>query len=426
MTELSEDIRPATAERPRNDAPARDDDAQDLSARSDAAPAIKADSKPEAAPPGPAGAASSPSASEPRKPKRGRFILMALLLLALAGGGWAGYDWWTVGRFEVSTDDAYIGANMSILSAQVSGYVASVEVSENQAVRKGDVIARIDDGDYRLAVQSAEDKIATADASVKRIAMQAEAARASIEAAHAQVLSAQAELKRAATDLARRVQLTEKKVVSIQTLDNARADRDKAAAALSASQANFAVAQANLAVLNAQKLEAEGTLAELKTALDKAERDLSFTVIRAPIDGVVGNKSVEVGQLVQPGSRLAAVVPLDDVYVDANFKETQLAAMHPGQLADIEVDAFPNHHFEGRIDSISPASGSLFSLLPPENATGNFTKIVQRLPVRVHFTPEATSAHVLRPGMSVVVTVDTRSDAEKAGKPVDTAARAGN
>ncbi len=348
-------------------------------------------------------------------PRRRHFVLMVLLVAAIAGGGWFGYFWWTVGRFEISTDDAYVGADMTLLAAKVSGYVASVDVRENQPVKKGDIIARIGDGDYRLTVEAARNKVATQEATIARIHMQAGSAAAAIEAARAKVLSARAEETLTAASLARRIQLVKKEFASIQTLDNARAARDKAAAAMSEAQANLATAQANLAVINAQAHEAEQTLQEMKTALAQAERDLSFTVVRAPIDGVVGNKSVEIGQLVQPGSRLAAIVPLDDVYVDANFKETQLEDMHPGQIVNISVDAYPNRHFTGTVASISPASGSLFSLLPPENATGNFTKIVQRLPVRITFSHEVTGAHLLRPGMSVVVTVDTRSDVSTAG-----------
>ncbi len=346
-----------------------------------------------------------------RRAGRRRLILLLAATALAAAGGYEGHHWWTVGRFEVSTNDAYIGANMTLLAAKVSGYVSAVEVTENQPVKAGDVIARIDDGDYRLAVQAARDKIATQEAAIARIAVEAKSAKASIDAARADVQSAKADLSRASLEFDRQSRLVQNNFASRRTLDNARADRDKAVAALSAAEAKLESAEANRAVLDAQRVEAERTLQELRTALAQAERDLSFTVVRAPIDGVIGNKSVEVGRFVQPGARLAAIVPLDRVYVDANFKETQLARMRPGQRVEIAVDAFPDQRFEGEIDSISPASGSLFSLLPPENATGNFTKIVQRLPVRIHFDSEALRQHVLRPGMSVEVTVDTQSDA---------------
>ncbi|MGD1880026.1 MAG: HlyD family secretion protein [Kiloniellaceae bacterium] len=347
--------------------------------------------------------------SPPGKNGRKRAVLLGLALLALCAGGYEGYDWWANGRFEVSTDDAYLGADISVLAAKVSGHVVSVEVDENQAVKTGDVIARIDDGDYRLAVRSAKDKIAAQQATVARIAVQAEAAEADVTEARAQVASAEADLERTSLELARQSKLEKSNFASRQVLDNARTGHDKAVADVNAAKAGLAASKANVAVLQAQRVEAERALQGLRTDLAQAERDLSFTVVRAPIDGVVGNKSVEVGQLVQEDTRIAAIVPLDDVYIDANFKETQLADMQPGQSVHIEVDAYPGRDFVGRVDSIAPAAGALFSLLPPENATGNFTKIVQRLPVRIRLPREAVKDHVLRPGMSVVVTVDTRT-----------------
>lgn len=363
---------------------------------------------------GPVATSTAPPSASPRKQGRKRRILAVVLLAALVGGGYEGYHWWTVGRFEMATDDAYLGSDFTILSAKVSGYVTSVDVTSNQSVKAGDVIARIDDGDYRLAVQSARDKIAMQKATIERIGVQVNAARAKIDEAKADVASAQAGVELAKAEFDRKTKLAKSNFGTRQALDNARADRDKALAALQAANAGLASAEANVAVLNAEKVEAEQTLKSLQTALSQAERDLAYTVVKAPVDGVVGNKAVDVGELVQPGTRLAAVVPLDTVYVDANFKETQLARLRPGQEVTVEVDAFPDRVFQGEVESISPASGALFSLLPPENATGNFTKIVQRLPVRIALAAEATKAHVLRPGMSAVVSVDTRTDAERA------------
>jgi len=355
-------------------------------------------------------AAPAPVRKDPgQKPGRKRFILLALAVIALGAGGYEGFHWWTEGRFEVSTDDAYLGADISILAAKVSGHVVAVEVEENQAVKAGDVIARIDDGDYRLAVQAARDRIAAQEATIDRIARQTDASRADVSEAKAQISSAEADLERTALDFARQTTLEKSNFASRQALDNARTQHDKAAADVSAAKAALAAAKANVAVLEAQRVEAERSLEGLRTDLAQAERDLSFTVVRAPIDGVIGNKSVELGQLVQPDTRIAAVVPLDEVYIDANFKETQLAGIHAGQTVEVEVDAFPGRRIQGRVESISPASGALFSLLPPENATGNFTKIVQRLPVRIRLPRDVTQEHGLRPGMSVVVTVDTRT-----------------
>lgn len=347
--------------------------------------------------------------SPPRRKSRKRLALLAVVAAALGFGVYEGHNWWTVGRFELTTDDAYLDSNMSILSAKVGGYVASVEVSENQEVRTGQVVARLDDGDYRLAVQAARNKIDMQEATVDRIDVQISAARAHIDEAEANLDSAKAGLDFSEAEFGRKTTLVERDFASKQALDTARAERDKARAAVAAARAALTSAQASVSVLQAERVEAEETLKSLRTALDQSKRDLAFTAIRAPVDGVVGNKAVDVGELVQAGSRLAAVVPLGSVFVDANFKETQLEKMRPGQTASVTVDAYPDQTFSGTVESISPASGALFSLLPPENATGNFTKIVQRLPVRIKLSSEATATHALRPGMSAVVTVDTRT-----------------
>ena len=331
-----------------------------------------------------------------------------MLALLLAAGGWYGVQWWQVGRFEVSTDDAYVSADTSILAAKVAGYVKSVDVSTNQRVKAGDVIARIDDGDYVLAVQAAADKIATQEAALARFDEQRKAAEAAVAQAKAQLAATEADKQRAELEFERQDKLASSNFASRSVLDNARADRDKANANELSATASVASAEASLAVLKAQRIEAERVLAEYRTARDQAQRNLDFTVVRAPIDGVVGNRAVQVGQLVQPGTRLAAIVPLDAVYVDANFKETQLGRLHPGQKVQIYVDAYPDRDLTGTVESVSPASGAVFSLLPPENATGNFTKIVQRIPVRIALDAHTLEGHRLRPGMSVTAVVDTR------------------
>jgi len=350
------------------------------------------------------------------KPKRSlrRLILPVALVGALGYGGWAGYDWFTYGRFLVSTDDAYVKTDMSVLAAKVPGYIATVPVVNNASVKAGDVLATIDDGDYRLAVQAAKDKIATQDATIERIAEQEKMQSAQIDAANAQLASAQAERIRANAFFDRAAALVETAAGSKASLDTARADKDRANAAVTSANAAIESAKANLAVLQAQKVEAAKTKDELQTSLDKAERDLSFTVVRAPFDGVIGNKAAQPGQYVQPGTRLMALVPLDSAYVDANFKETQLGSIKPGQKVDIVVDAYSHRAIEGTVESLAPASGSEFSLLPPENATGNFTKIVQRLPVRIHIPQNVAQEGILRPGMSVVVDVHTRDDVQPA------------
>ena len=365
-------------------------------------------------------------AAAPPKAKRSprRFLLPLLLIGAAAYGAHWGYGYFTEGRFLVSTDDAYVNANTVIVAPKIAGYIADVLVKNNQEVKSGDLLARIDAGDYDLAVRAARDKVATQDATIARFDRQIEAQRAlvtqsqaQIEAATAAAASAAADEQRAALEFDRAQKLAQTSFGSQQRLEQANADKKRTAAAAAGAKATLASTEAQLVwnrangdVLESQKVEAERTSAELQTAVARALRDLSFTEIRAPFDGVIGNKSVEIGQYVQPGTRLLAVVPLDKVFVDANFKETQLADLKPGQKVDVEVDALGGRKVEGEVRSIAPASGAQFSLLPPDNATGNFTKIVQRVTVRIGFDAEAIKSHALRPGLSVVVSVRTRDE----------------
>jgi membrane fusion protein, multidrug efflux system len=358
------------------------------------------------------------------KPKRrlNRKVLIAAgLLAALSVGGWYGQYWWTAGRYLVSTDDAYVGAKNTTLSAKVSGYVSYVMVEDNAHVRTGDVIAKIDDGDYALAVESARGKAVTQQATIDRIGKQVGAQQAAIDQAKAQLASAEAGATRAELELARQQSLAARDYASKQSLEAAQASKLQTAASVQGAQAAVEAAEANTQVLKAQQEEAARTLKELNTALAKAERDLSFTVIKAPMDGVIGNRAMQVGDYVQPGQRLASLVPLDAVYVDANFKETQLAKLKPGQPVKIAVDSMGGEKIDGTVVSVAPASGSVFSLLPPDNATGNFTKIVQRVPVRIQVPGELAERGILRPGTSVVVNVDTKPGA--ASVPVRTASR---
>jgi membrane fusion protein, multidrug efflux system len=332
-----------------------------------------------------------------------------LLLVAAVGlGAWYGHHWWIIGRFIVSTDDAYVLAHNATLAAKVSGYIAAVSVEDNAHVRAGEVIATIDDGDYQLAVDAARDKVATQHATIDRIAKQVPAQQAAVVQAKAQLASAEAGANRAELELKRQQALAGRAFSSRQTLEQAQANRDQAAAAVQSAQASVDSAQANVEVLKGQQEEAVRALKELQTSLAKAERDLGFTVILAPFDGAIGNRAVQPGDFVQPGQRLASLVPLDAVYIDANFKETQLATLRHGQPVSITVDAVPDRVFDGTVESVAPASGSVFSLLPPDNATGNFIKIVQRLPVRIKIPSDVAAQGLLRPGMSVVVGVNTK------------------
>jgi membrane fusion protein (multidrug efflux system) len=347
----------------------------------------------------------------PQRRSRRKLVLGVIAIAALGVGGWFAYDYLTVGRFTISTDDAYVQAYNTTLAAKIAGYVSSVPVTDNTFVHTGDVIATIDDGDYKLAVDSAREKVATQEATVARMAHQIAAQEAAVEQARTQLASAQAAARRMELELNRQNALVARDWSSRQSQEQAQANRDQAIAAVQGAQAGIDSAAANVEVLKGQRQEAISTLDELKTALAKAERDLSFAVIRAPIDGVVGNRAVQTGDYVQTGQRLASLVPLAEVYVTANFKETQVARLRPGQRVSIAVDALPEHTIQGTVESFSPASGAVFSLLPPDNATGNFTKIVQRLPVRIRLPAEVAREGLLRPGMSVVVSVNTKSTA---------------
>jgi membrane fusion protein (multidrug efflux system) len=343
-----------------------------------------------------------------RRRRRSLVPLVALLAVAVFGA-WYGYRWWTDGRFMVSTDDAYVGAKTATLAAKVPGYIASLNIEDNAPVHAGDIIATIDDGDYKLAGDAARGKIKTQQATIDRLGRQVSALEAAVEQAKAQLASAKAGATRAKLELDRQQSLAFRDFASKQNLEQAFTNRDQTGASVLSAHAAVDAATANVEVSKGQQEEARQTLGELETALARAERDLSFTVIRAPFDGVVGNRAIQVGGYVQPGTRLISLVPLDGVYIDANFKETQLSRIKPGAHVAITIDALPDVVIEGTVESIAPASGAVFSLLPPDNATGNFTKIVQRVPVRIRVTPEVARQGALRPGMSVMASVDTRT-----------------
>ncbi len=388
---------------------------------SDAAEAqttVQAEARTEENRPADAAKAAAPVQPPVQKKKGKSFLLPIIGLALLAGAAWYGYDYWTTGRFMVSTDDAYIHGDIAVISPKVSGYVAKVDIVANQQVKAGDPLVTLDDGDYRNALEQAEAQLATQQLSLNRIDAQISGGEAALAQAVAQKGALDAALQGAEINNKRATELQSKDVGTAASADNARIALEQAKANLAAGQANVVAAQANIELLKAQRKEAEGSIRTLELAHDKAARDLSFTVLRAPYDGVIGNLSVQTGDLVSAGKRLASLVPMNQLYVDANFKETQLARIVPGSKVTVHVDAFDDDPIEGTVQSISPASGSVFSMLPPENATGNFTKVIQRVPVRVVLSKEDIDKHHLRAGLSVVVDVDTRT----APKATDTAA----
>ena len=337
-----------------------------------------------------------------------RTILSAVAVLIVGAGAAGGGYWWRVGRFFESTDNAYIQADTSIVSPKIQGYVHEVRVADNQRVKTGDVLVVIDDRDFAARRAQAAAQLQAQQAAITTFDNETVQEQSVIAQAEAAVTSAEADRVRAQQDLARYRMLTENAAASRQRLEMAEADARKGDAALLKAKAAVVAERNRLPVLGSEKQEAQAKLGQLQAALDLASIDLADTVIRAPVDGVVGNRSVQIGQLVKPGTQLLAVVPLPAIYVVANFKETQVQRMRPGQPVSITVDAFPGSAITGTVESFAPASGSEFSLLPPENATGNFTKIVQRLPVRIAIPAANPLSGLLRPGLSVVADVDTR------------------
>ena len=359
----------------------------------------------------------SPVAEEAKPKKKGvvrKLFLSVVALAALAGGGWYGHQWWLDGRFMISTDDAYIEGDITNISPKVTGYVAQVNVVANQHVKAGETLVTLDNGDYKIAAEQADAQIATQKLTLDRFDAQIAAARSAVAQAEAQKTALEATVRGAEITLNRQQDLAAKKAGVRADLDNAEVAFDQAKANLAGADSAIASAKANIAVVTAQRAEAESQIHALQLQKAKAERDLSFTVLKAPFDGVIGNLAVQTGDLVSPGQRLAALVPIENLYIEANFKETQVAGIKPGAKVKIEVDAIEGHEIEGTVESISPASGSVFSLLPPENATGNFTKVIQRLPVRIALPKAALESGHLRAGLSVVVAIDSRTGSNEA------------
>ena len=356
--------------------------------------------------------------------RKALLLLLPVLLLVLgAVGGWY---WWTDWRFLQSTDDAYVQSDVSLISPKIEGYIKEVRVRDNEAVAAGQVLFVIDERDFAAKLAQAEAAVATEEATVATYASRLKLQQAMIDQAAASLRSAEADLYRAQLDHKRYAALVTSDFASRQKYESAEADSRKADAALGKARAALAAEQNQLAVLESQKREEEAKLLQAHAVRQLARNDLDNTVIRAPVGGVAGNRAGQLGQYVKAGTQLLSLVPLPRVYVTANFKETQLTRMRPGQMAQISVDAYPDQPLQGRVESFAPGSGAQFSLLPPDNATGNFTKIVQRVPVRIAVPADGPLARLLRPGLSVTVTVDTRSDGmAEAGDGIIGAAHAG-
>ena len=360
----------------------------------------------------------SQPASPPSRPWHRRIarpLLVSVAMIALIGTG----TWWfTEGRWIESTDNAYIRGDIAVLAPRIDGEIASVDVSDNQFVHAGDPLITLDPSDWRVRLAQSTASLAEAEAAVATINQQIIQQQSTIAVTQAAITQADVEQRRASADADRSMALTASGWASRQANEHAVADRGKATAALAAAQAQQAAAEQQLPVLRAQAQQAEARRMNAAATVALAENNLRYTVIRAPFDGIVGNRAVEPGQHVSPGTQVIALAPPPaELFAVANFKETQLRHMRAGMKVRLIPDIDPGAAVDGRVDSIAPATGALFSLLPPENATGNFTKVVQRVPVKIALDPDqAAHAGWLRAGLSVTAEVDTRGpNAERLG-----------
>lgn len=347
-------------------------------------------------------------AALPSRRTRGRLVLRgAVVVAAIAALGY-GVHWWTTARFFESTDDAYVGGDVTVLGPKVPGYIAQVLVTDNQAVHAGDVLVRLDDRDYRAALAKAEGAVAAQQALLANLDATARLQTAVIAQARASVVAVAADARRARDDQVRYQDLVAKAAVSVQSAQKADADYKQLSANRDRAEAGAVAAERQLDVIATQKQQAQAALAQAVAERDIAKLNLEDTVVRAPVDGTVGNRRARAGAYASAGTQLLAIVPAHGLWVDANFKEGQLARLRPGMPVKIEADVLPGRVFHGHVASLAPATGAQFSVLPPENATGNFTKIVQRVPVRVQLDDADGRLGTLRPGLSVTAEVDAR------------------
>ena len=338
-----------------------------------------------------------------RKIILGGFLFALAALLLFAGGRWAFH-----GRFFQETDNAYVKADAVTVSAKLANRIDRIAVEENAYVRKGDPLVYLDSADYVAARRQAEAEVAARAAALEALRQQTILSDARIADAAAAIKSTEATLTLKQLDRKRTVELAEQNIAARQSLDQANAGVKNWSGRLESASAALDAAKASALVTLAQRDEAAAALEKAEALLQTARLNEENAVVRAPRDGVVGNLAAREGQFVTPGQRLMSLVPFDDLYVVANFKETQIRNIRPGAKATLELDAYPGKEVIGEVENFSPASGSEFSLLPPENATGNFVKIVQRVPIRIRIT-EAPEDVTILPGLSVTAAIDTRT-----------------
>jgi membrane fusion protein (multidrug efflux system) len=350
----------------------------------------------------------------PIKNRSSRFALKQVVvsgLILVAGIAFTkfAYDWWTVGRFIESTDDAYVGGDVTVIAPEVAGFIAQVAVTDNQQVHAGDLLIKLDDRDYRAALAKADAAVAIQQAALVNLDATRRLQESIIAQARAGVAATDAEITRTHDDQVRFQTLLGTGAISIQDFQKADADYKEALATGQKADAAVDAAQQQLAVIATQKQQAQAGLQQTVAQYESARLNLGYTELRAPIDGVVGNRSAQNGAYATTGSQLISLVPSHGLWIDANFKESQLGLVRPGSPATIEVDSISGKTFHGHVVSVAPATGAQFSVLPAENATGNFTKIVQRVTVRIQLDDEAATLGQLRPGLSVTVNVNGKA-----------------
>ncbi len=331
-------------------------------------------------------------------------LLLCLGAVAVLAGGWV----WVAASGEASTDNAYVRGDVTSLAPKVAGYITTVEVEDNETVQVGDVLFRIDDRDYRARLAQAAANVEAAKARLTNVDAEIQLQRALIRQAEAQKRSTIAELDLATKAFDRRRELIRTNAVSQAQLDESDAARTRTEAGVAAASATVEAQHQRVAVLATQREAAVASVAQAEAARDLAQIDLDNTIVRAPVGGVIGNRQVRIGRLVAPGTSLLDIVPVNDLWVVANFKETQIEHIRPGQRARITIDGYPNEALKGVVDSFAPGSGSAFSLLPTDNATGNFVRVVQRVPIKIKFAGKPLSARLV-PGLSARVQVDLGS-----------------
>jgi membrane fusion protein, multidrug efflux system len=354
-------------------------------------------------------------AAGPDLRRRLRRPALALALLAVIGGGaWYAHDWWTVGRFIESTDDAYVGGNLTPLAPHVDAFIQQILVADNQRVHAGELLIKLDARDYRAARDHAQAVLQARLAAAETLRAQLTLQQSTIQQQQADLVGKEASATFASQDATRYRFLAQATVGSRQNEQRSTAAEQQANAAVASGRAALEAARQQVKVLGAEIAEADAAVAQARSDLETAELNLGYTEIRSPIDGYVGNRAAQVGAYATKGTYLISVTPATGLWVDANFKEDQLTHMVPGQPATVTADVLPGHAFHGHVVSLSPATGAVFSVIPPENATGNFTKIVQRVPVRIALDPDDPKLALLRPGLSTIASIDTR---EAGGTP---------